>query len=342
MSADTRHDCPEQLSALDMVFLSLEDAAPMHLGAVILLNTAHPHVATTAISPAIAPDSALPRWIGSELGSRAQQVTRLRQRITPCYRPVGGAVWTEDPDPCVHSQIHTHHLSAGGWEALSALTADLMGQPLARDRPPWELHVIGGLDDGRVAVLAKLHHALCDGAGAIQLGLSLLDGADQATAQTVGADSAIAGRTATSPPPSSWWPPRPDQLAKAATVAAGVIVSRAAAARETGTRLGIGTGIVSAAAQHLRLPAPRSPLAAPLTDLRFAMPSAVPFAGGVMVAEARARRVAMLRIDEQELRTVRRVHAAPSTMSCSGYWPVGFATGRPPGANQLIRYGCGR
>jgi WS/DGAT/MGAT family acyltransferase len=51
-----------------------------------------------------------------------------------------------------------------------------MGGRLDPGRPLWELHVITGLPGGRFAILPKLHHALADGAGAVLLGMSLLDG----------------------------------------------------------------------------------------------------------------------------------------------------------------------
>src|SRR5689334_25049639 len=50
-----------------------------------------------------------------------------------------------------------------------------MPQPLALARPPWELHDITGLAGGRFAVVAKLHHSLCDGMKAVGLGLQLFD-----------------------------------------------------------------------------------------------------------------------------------------------------------------------
>ncbi|WLP89134.1 wax ester/triacylglycerol synthase family O-acyltransferase [Gordonia sp. NB41Y] len=40
---------------------------------------------------------------------------------------------------------------------------------LDRNRPMWELHIIEGLDDGRVALYSKLHHSLIDGVSALRL-----------------------------------------------------------------------------------------------------------------------------------------------------------------------------
>ncbi|MCX2965783.1 WS/DGAT/MGAT family O-acyltransferase [Gordonia aquimaris] len=40
---------------------------------------------------------------------------------------------------------------------------------LDRTRPMWELHIIEGLDDGRVAIYTKIHHSLVDGISALRL-----------------------------------------------------------------------------------------------------------------------------------------------------------------------------
>ena len=46
---------------------------------------------------------------------------------------------------------------------------------LDRSRPLWELYVVDGLADDRVALVPKMHHALVDGVAAIDVGTVLLD-----------------------------------------------------------------------------------------------------------------------------------------------------------------------
>lgn len=44
-----------------------------------------------------------------------------------------------------------------------------------RDRSLWRVTVLEGLPDGRAALIFKLHHAIADGQGALQIGASLVD-----------------------------------------------------------------------------------------------------------------------------------------------------------------------
>jgi diacylglycerol O-acyltransferase len=166
-----------RLSGLDTAFLCLDSSStPMNIGALALFAPARP------VHPA---------RLAGLLCARAARIPRLRQRVhTSVLRP-GVARWVDDPHFDVAQHVHTHHLrrphDAG---RLTDRVADIMAERLPPGRPLWELHVITGLPGGWFALLPKLHHALADGAGALALGLGLVDGVvsvpRQRTADTTG------------------------------------------------------------------------------------------------------------------------------------------------------------
>lgn len=74
-----------------------------------------------------------------------------------------------------------HHIkriavpSPGDRVALSEVVSYLYSRHLDRSKPLWEIWFIEGLEDGRFAILQKLHHCLMDGQGASKLGQILCD-----------------------------------------------------------------------------------------------------------------------------------------------------------------------
>lgn len=58
---------------------------------------------------------------------------------------------------------------------LLDLTAVVAATPFDRTRPLWEFTLVEGLRDGKVALLEKVHHAVTDGVGALELSLSMVD-----------------------------------------------------------------------------------------------------------------------------------------------------------------------
>jgi WS/DGAT/MGAT family acyltransferase len=60
-------------------------------------------------------------------------------------------------------------------EQLSDLVDRIMSRPLDRRKPLWEMYLIRGLRDGRVAWLNKMHHSAVDGRTGAELLVNLLD-----------------------------------------------------------------------------------------------------------------------------------------------------------------------
>jgi diacylglycerol O-acyltransferase len=95
-------------------------------------------------------------------------------------------VWLSDPAYSPDDHIHHTTLPPPGDKAqLCEFLSDLMGQPLNPDRPLWETWLVEGLEGGRIAVAAKVHHALADGKTVATLLARSDSGADEREASNV-------------------------------------------------------------------------------------------------------------------------------------------------------------
>ncbi len=77
-------------------------------------------------------------------------------------------MWTDEADLAVDAHLHQALLDPPkDLQALGRIAGDIASRPLRRDRPLWEMWLIDELEDGRVAVICKVHHAVLDGASGI-------------------------------------------------------------------------------------------------------------------------------------------------------------------------------
>lgn len=151
-----------QLSGLDIAFFCLEGSVrPMHMGALLVFDP---------------PVPVHPARITKLLASRSAAIPQLTRSPQLTWWPPGGAAWAHDSAFTADQHIQAYRLPRPGtWEQLAPVVAALMAEPLPVQRPPWELHVITELAGAQFAVLAKLHHALADGAGVPAIAGALLD-----------------------------------------------------------------------------------------------------------------------------------------------------------------------
>ena len=110
------------------------------------------------------------------VGARLHLVPRYRQRLQSGAGGLANPVWVDDHGFDLGWHVRRGALPApGGDAALATFVGQEMSRRLDRSRPLWELTVIEGLGDGRIALLAKMHHALVDGVAAVDIGTVLLD-----------------------------------------------------------------------------------------------------------------------------------------------------------------------
>jgi diacylglycerol O-acyltransferase len=105
-----------------------------------------------------------------EVMARLDKLPSFRKRALMDPLHLNHPLWISDKelDPARHI-FRVAVPGAGSMRDLERLVGQLVSVPLDRSVPLWELHVCEGLEGGRVAVVAKLHHALADGNAANNL-----------------------------------------------------------------------------------------------------------------------------------------------------------------------------
>src|SRR3954469_6662205 len=148
-----------RLSALDASFLAVEKP------------TAHMHVGWASVFD---PPEGAPRpgfaEIRDHLGSRLHRAPRYRQRLARVPLGLHEAIWVDDD----RFDLDRHVLQSRATE-LEDVVESVMSVPLERDRPLWEIWIADNLSDGRIGLVAKVHHCMVDGVAAVELGTLLLD-----------------------------------------------------------------------------------------------------------------------------------------------------------------------
>lgn len=103
-------------------------------------------------------------------------VPRMRQRVRGNPLSVAPPRW--EVDPHFDLDYHLRWVGASGEKNLRSvldLAEPMAMQGFDRARPLWEMVVITDLVDGGAALVMKIHHAITDGVGAVQIALVLFE-----------------------------------------------------------------------------------------------------------------------------------------------------------------------
>jgi WS/DGAT/MGAT family acyltransferase len=151
----------QRMSAQDASFLHIEtDSSPMHVGGVSLFEGPPP------------PFEEFLAMVASKL----PLVPRYRQTVRFVPFAIGRPVWVDDPHFNLGYHVRRTALPApGGEPELRALVGRVMSQNLDRAKPLWEVWVVEGLEEGRWALLSKVHHCMVDGVASTDLMAVMFD-----------------------------------------------------------------------------------------------------------------------------------------------------------------------
>src|SRR5258707_1739401 len=139
------------MNTLDAGFYFVEhDIVPMHIGSVAVFEGPAPSY----------PD------VFDLFAAKLPLLPRSRQVVRAMPLQVIRPYWTDDEN--FELRYHLRHAGVpppGGPPQLRETASQFLAQRLDRGRPLWEAWFLDGLEDGRWAVLWKVHHCMVDGVG---------------------------------------------------------------------------------------------------------------------------------------------------------------------------------
>jgi diacylglycerol O-acyltransferase len=170
----------KRLSGLDAAFIAAETPSNhMHMMAVMLLD------------PTTIPGGYSFEKFKGFIASRLHVVPPLRRRLLEVPLGLARPFWVEEDE--INVDLHVRRVAVprpGGPRELAAMAEDMNGRQLDRDAPLWEMAVVEGLQNGSIALLAKIHHSLMDGMAGMQFMAALVSSSPELP------DPELASRTA--------------------------------------------------------------------------------------------------------------------------------------------------
>ncbi|MDQ6803737.1 MAG: wax ester/triacylglycerol synthase family O-acyltransferase [Actinomycetota bacterium] len=162
------------MSALDGSFLRLES------------RRAHMHMGFSAVFASPSRDRQRPavELLRERVAGRLHGVPWCRWRLDDAPLGLSEPRWVEDSefDLAAHIVQLTQPGDRVSYECFEALRSAVLSTPLDRSRPLWQIFLVPLLQDGRVGMVGKIHHALADGIAALQIVRLVVD--DEPDART--------------------------------------------------------------------------------------------------------------------------------------------------------------
>lgn len=158
----------DHLTPLDASFLELEEGD----------QSSHMHIGWAMVFEPL-PGGGAPEVerVREQLDARLSLLPRFRRRLSePRTGGLSWPTWVEEEAFDIATHVRHARLPApGGPEELLDWLADFYSHRLDRAHPLWEMTLIDGLEGGRWAIAAKVHHCLVDGMSGASVVSLILD-----------------------------------------------------------------------------------------------------------------------------------------------------------------------
>ena len=156
---------PVRVRGIDAAFLHNETrTTPWHIVGVLVFD------------PTSAPDGFGADTLRRVIAERLDQVDAFRRRVVDVRGAMSVPHWVLDQTVDITEHVRRAAVpGVSGLAALAQLAAQTARLPLPRDRPLWQMYVVDDIGDGRVGVVAKVHHSVMDGSAAVGVLGALFD-----------------------------------------------------------------------------------------------------------------------------------------------------------------------
>jgi diacylglycerol O-acyltransferase / wax synthase len=154
-----------QLTSLDAQFLAIESSTHYgHVGGLVVLDPSTRESGELRIED-----------VTELIAERIHLLPVMRWKLAEVPLGLDRPYWIEDTEFDLEYHLREIALpSPGDDRRLAEQVTRITSRHLDRSRPLWELYLIQGLENGRCAILTKMHHAMIDGmSGAEIMGLLL-------------------------------------------------------------------------------------------------------------------------------------------------------------------------
>ncbi|NLG47970.1 wax ester/triacylglycerol synthase family O-acyltransferase, partial [Gordonia sp. (in: high G+C Gram-positive bacteria)] len=144
----------DRLSGLDASFLYLETASQVMNVAIIM-----------QLDPSTIPGGYTFEGLRTEMARRVTALPVMRRKLADSITNIDHPVWVEDDEFDIDRHVHRIAVpSPGRIQEVAQMSGHLIGQELDRKKPLWDMWVMEGMENGRIALLIRMHHATVDGA----------------------------------------------------------------------------------------------------------------------------------------------------------------------------------